>query len=179
MRKICPLSQYCDVKETSKSVIKQHLNIFQKYPVMSLYGYIPALITAVLMAVTMYLVFTILPSIGSARTKGNSGHISLKPSDVILNLSRESAPVKGSRYTEPYESGEVARGSYNNFVRVQYYVIVLLFILFDVDMALLLPWAFQFKTLGLYPFIETIIFILMPMTAVFYAFRKGYMRWIK
>ncbi|MCL4350014.1 MAG: NADH-quinone oxidoreductase subunit A [Candidatus Thermoplasmatota archaeon] len=146
---------------------------------MLLYGYIPALITLVLMAAGMYLVFNILPSISGARTKPKGSHISLKPSDILYNLSRESAPVKGSRYTEPYESGEVARGSYNNFVRVQYYVIILLFILFDVDMALLLPWAFQFKTLGLIPFIETIIFILMPMTAVFYAFRKGYMRWIK
>ena len=87
--------------------------------------------------------------------------------------------MKGSDYTKPYESGEVARGSYKSFVRVQYYVIVLLFILFDVDMALLLPWAFDFKSLGPYAFAETIIFILMPMTVVFYAFRKGYMRWIK
>ncbi|MCL4322836.1 MAG: NADH-quinone oxidoreductase subunit A [Candidatus Thermoplasmatota archaeon] len=146
---------------------------------MLLYGYIPALITLVLLAMAMYLVFTILPSLDKARTKGKSARISFNPSNIISNLSKESSPVKGSAYTKPYESGEVARGSYHAFVRVQYYVIILLFILFDVDMALLLPWAFDFKSLGVYAFIETIIFISMPMSVVYYAFRKGYMRWIK
>ncbi len=146
---------------------------------MLLYGYIPAIITLILLVLAMYLVFTILPALSQARTKADRNKIYLKPSDVIRELAKESSPVKGSNYTEPYESGEVARGSYNNFVRVQYYVIVLLFILFDVDMALLLPWAFDFKALGFYDFMETIIFILMPLTAVLYAFRKGYMRWIK
>ena len=146
---------------------------------MSLYGYIPALITLVLLALAMFLLFTVLPSLDKSRLKPLNSKISFRPDDVIRNLSKEASPVKGSSYTEPYESGEVARGSYQSFVRVQYYVIVLLFILFDIDMALLLPWAFDFKSLGLYPFIETIIFISMPMTVVFYAFRKGYMRWIK
>ena len=146
---------------------------------MSLYGYIPALITLVLLALAMFLLFTVLPSLDKSRLKPLNSKISFRPDDVIRNLSKEASPVKGSSYTEPYESGEVARGSYQSFVRVQYYVIVLLFILFDIDMALLLPWAFDFKSLGLYPFIETIIFISMPMTVVFYAFRKGYMSWIK
>ncbi len=146
---------------------------------MSLYGYIPALITLVLLALAMFLLFTVLPSLDKSRLKPLNSKISFRPDDVIRNLSKEASPVKGSSYTEPYESGEVARGSYQSFVRVQYYVIVLLFILFDIDMALLLPWAFDFKSLGLYPFIETIIFISMPMTVVFYAFKKGYMRWIK
>ncbi len=146
---------------------------------MMLYGYIPALITIVLLALVMYLLFTVLPSLGSARTKKPNAKISFRPDDVLINLSKEASPVKGSHYTEPYESGEVARGSYQSLVRVQYYVIVLLFILFDVDMALLLPWAFDFKGLGLYAFIETLIFICMPLSVVFYAFRKGYMRWIK
>ncbi len=146
---------------------------------MLLYGYIPALITIILLALAMYLVFTILPSLDKGRAKGPAAKISFKPSDIISNLSKESSPLKGSVYTKPYESGEVARGSYRSFVRVQYYVIVLLFILFDVDMALLLPWAYDFKSLCVYAFIETIIFISMPMSVVFYAFRKGYMRWIK
>jgi NADH-quinone oxidoreductase subunit A len=146
---------------------------------MLLYGYIPAIITLILLVLAMYLVFTILPALSQARTKSDMKKISLSPSEILKDLSKEASPVKGSAYTAPYESGEVARGSYNNFVRVQYYVIVLLFVLFDVDMALLLPWAFDFKSLGFYDFMETIVFILMPLTAVYYAFRKGYMRWLK
>ncbi|MHB8361093.1 MAG: NADH-quinone oxidoreductase subunit A [Thermoplasmataceae archaeon] len=145
---------------------------------MLLYGYIPLLITFILMALGMFLIFTMLPTLANSRA--NRGKkLSFKPSDIIVNLSKESAPVKGSSYTETYESGEIARGTYTSFVRVQYFFIILLFILFDVDMALLVPWAFDFKLLGVYPFIETIIFILMPMFAVFYGYKKGYMRWIK
>ncbi|MHB8371211.1 MAG: NADH-quinone oxidoreductase subunit A [Thermoplasmataceae archaeon] len=130
------------------------------------------------MALGMFLIFTMLPTLANSRA--NRGKkLSFKPSDIIVNLSKESAPVKGSSYTETYESGEIARGTYTSFVRVQYFFIILLFILFDVDMALLVPWAFDFKLLGVYPFIETIIFILMPMFAVFYGYKKGYMRWIK
>ena len=145
---------------------------------MLLYGYIPLFITFILMAIGVFLIFTLLPTLSESRA--NRGKkLSFKPSDIIKNLSRESSPVSDSSYTETYESGEVSRGSYNSFVRVQYYFIILLFILFDVDMALLVPWAFDFKNLGVYPFIETIIFILMPMFAVFYGYKKGYMRWIK
>ena len=129
---------------------------------MLLYGYIPLFITFILMAIGMFLIFTMLPTLSESRA--NRGKkLSFRPSDIITNLSKESSPVSGSSYTETYESGEVSRGSYNSFVRVQYYFIILLFILFDVDMALLVPWAFDFKTLGVYPFVETIIFILMPM----------------
>ncbi|MGP6219658.1 NADH-quinone oxidoreductase subunit A [Caldiplasma sukawensis] len=146
---------------------------------MSLYGYIPPLIALVLLALGMFLLFTVLPSLSHSRLKKGPFRPELKVSDVIKNLSREGSPDPNSRYTEPYESGEVARGEYNGLVRVQYYVIVLLFILFDVDMALLIPWAYDFKNLGLFPFIETIIFILMPIFSVYYAFRKGYMRWLR
>jgi len=46
-------------------------------------------------------------------------------------------------------------------------------------MLLLLPWAFDFYALGVIPFMETIVFLAMPLFAVFYAYKKGYMRWMK
>ena len=99
---------------------------------MLLYGYIPLFITFILMAIGMFLIFTLLPTLSESRA--NRGKkLSFKPSDIIKNLSRESSPVSDSSYTETYESGEVSRGSYNSFVRVQYYFVILLFILFDVD----------------------------------------------
>ena len=91
---------------------------------MLLYGYIPLLITFILMGLGMFLIFTMLPTLSNSRA--NRGKkLSFKPSDIIKNLSMESSPDKNSSYTETYESGEVARGSYNSFVRVQYYFIIL------------------------------------------------------
>lgn len=144
-----------------------------------LYGYIPLLITLVLLVVGLLGAFSILPSIGASRQKPKK-KISFKIKDVIENLANEGSPsVSDSSYLQPYESGEVARGEIGKFVKVQYYVVLLLFIIFDVDMVLLLPWAFHFKSLGIVPFIETLVFISMPLFAVYYAFKEGYMRWMK
>jgi NADH dehydrogenase subunit A (EC 1.6.5.3) len=106
--------------------------------------------------------------------------LSFNPFDILTNLVKsENPPVKSTRYLEPYESGEVSRGEIGKFVHVQYYVIILLFVLFDVDLALLFPWAFDFKSLGLLPFINTLIFLAMPLFVVYYAFKEGHMRWMK
>lgn len=142
-------------------------------------GYIALLTTLVLMVLSLYGIFAILPSISRKRYEPQ-GKLSFKVQDVLRNLVNEgNPPVKDTKYLEPYESGEVARGDFGKFVNVQYYIVILLFALFDVDMALLIPWAFNFKALGLLPFIETLIFLSMPMFAVFYAMKEGYMRWLK
>ncbi len=142
-------------------------------------GYLPIAIILILLILAMPLVFSILPSISEGRYKKKTG-ISLKISDIISNMANSPSPnVKDQRYLEPYESGEVARGKFGSYVNIQYYVIVLLFVVFDVDMVLLFPWAFNFYNLGWYPFVETIVFMLMPLFAVLYAFKQGHMRWIR
>ena len=142
-------------------------------------GYIPLLITLILLILGLVATFMVLPSIAMNRYEPKK-KISFRMKDIISNVVKEGTPpVKNTSYLAPYESGEVARGEVGKFVTVQYYVVVLLFVLFDVDMILLLPWAFNFKTLGLVPFLETLIFLAMPLFAVFYAFKEGYMRWMK
>lgn len=142
-------------------------------------GYIALLTTLVLMVLSLYAIFIILPSLSKKRYDPE-GKISFKMEDVLRNAVYENnPPVKDTRYLEPYESGEVARGEIGKFVNVQYYIVILLFALFDVDMALLLPWAFDFKYLGIIPFIETLLFLSMPVFAVFYAMKEGYLRWLR
>lgn len=142
-------------------------------------GYIALLTTLVLMVISLYAIFMILPSLSKKRYDPN-GKISFKMQDVLQNVVNEAnPPVKDTRYLEPYESGEVSKGDFGKFVNVQYYIVILLFVLFDVDMALLLPWAFDFKYLGIVPFAETLLFLSMPVFAVFYAMREGYLRWLK
>ncbi len=142
-------------------------------------GYIPLLITLVLMVLGMIGLYSILPTLGESRFRRDK-KFSLKPDEIVRNLVLErSPPAKDGAYLDPYETGEVSRGDIGKFVTVQYYVIVLLFILFDVDMVLLFPWAFDFKALGLVPFLETLLFLAMPLFVVYYAFKEGYMRWQK
>jgi NADH dehydrogenase subunit A (EC 1.6.5.3) len=144
-----------------------------------LYGYLPIAIILILLILAMFATFMVLPSISEGRYKKGKG-ISLKPKDILETAGNASSPkVSDSSYMEPYESGEISRGSFGSFINIQYYVILLLFVVFDVDMVLLFPWAFDFYKLGLLSFIETVIFLLMPLFVVYYAFKEGHMRWIK
>lgn len=142
-------------------------------------GYLPLAIVLILMIIGIAMGFAVLPSIG-ARRYDPDAKLSLKFKDILKNLTNStSPPVKDRRYLDSYESGEVSKGDFGSYINIQYYVIILLFVVFDVDMILLFPWAANFYNLGLTAFIETIVFLLMPLFAVYYAFREGYMRWLK
>lgn len=142
-------------------------------------GYFPLAIVLILMMIAIAVAFAALPSIG-ARRYDPDGKLSLRFKDILKNLTNsESPPVEDRRYLEPYESGEVSRGEFGSYINIQYYVIILLFVVFDVDMILLFPWAANFYALGFGAFIETIVFLLMPLFAVYFAFKEGYMRWLK
>ncbi|WP_337860076.1 NADH-quinone oxidoreductase subunit A [Ferroplasma sp.] len=142
-----------------------------------LQGYASIVITIILLVLALSLVFKILPTVGDNRNK--KGGIKFSINNIVRNIDIENNPPGDDSYREPYESGEVAVEYEEGHITVQYYVIIFLFILFDIDMLLLLPWAFDFYALGITPFIETIIFLAMPLFAVFYAYKKGYMRWMK
>ena len=142
-------------------------------------GYIPLALVFLIMGVGVALTLSIIPSINASRYNPGK-RPSLRPSSILKNLAYEAEPpVSDTTYLEPYESGEKSRGEFGSYVNVQYYVIVLLFVLFDVDIVLLFPWAYNFYNLGFYPFVETLIFFSMPLFAVLYAYRHGHMRWIK
>lgn len=60
---------------------------------------------------------------------------------------------------------------------VRYYVIAMLFVIFDIEVIFLYPWAITFKQLGLIGFIEMMIFIGLFVVAYVYAWRKGALEW--
>jgi NADH-quinone oxidoreductase subunit A len=140
-------------------------------------GYVSLMITIILLILALYLLFKILPTVSSNRNK--TGGIKFSRKNISRNIAIENNPPGDDSYREPYESGEVAKEYEEGHITVQYYVIIFLFILFDIDMLLLFPWAFDFYALGVFPFIETLVFLAMPLFAVFYAYKKGYMRWMK
>ena len=141
-------------------------------------GYASIVITIIIMVLALYLLFKILPTVGANRYK--KGGIKFSRKEISKNISlQDHPPASDDSYLQPYESGEVAVEYEEGHITVQYYVIIFLFILFDIDMLLLFPWAFDFYVLGALPFFETIVFLAMPLFAVFYAYKKGYMRWMK
>jgi len=64
-----------------------------------------------------------------------------------------------------------------NTISVQFYLIALLFILFDVEIIFMFPWAIDFKLLGWFGFVEMIMFILLLAIGFVYAWKKGALEW--
>ena len=64
-----------------------------------------------------------------------------------------------------------------NSVSVQFYLMALLFILFDIEIIFMFPWAIDFKVLGWIVFVEMILFILLLTIGFVYAWKKGALEW--
>lgn len=75
-----------------------------------------------------------------------------------------------------YECGPEATKQPNR-ISVQFYLIALLFILFDVEIIFMFPWAIDFKILGYFGFTEMIMFILLLALGFIYAWKKGALEW--
>ena len=100
---------------------------------------------------------------------------------VALLLARMLRPA-GKDATDkyiPYECGEVPEGSAWIRFNIRFYVCALIFIIFDVEIIFLLPWAVVFKTLGPFAFIEGIIFIGILLIGLAYVWRKGDLAWVR
>ncbi|MFC1729436.1 NADH-quinone oxidoreductase subunit A [candidate division KSB1 bacterium] len=78
-----------------------------------------------------------------------------------------------------YECGEDPVGDswirFNN----RFYIIALIFIIFDIEVVFLFPWAIVFKRLGMFAFIEMMVFIAILMVGFAYVWAKGDLEWVK
>ncbi|ACV62089.1 NADH-ubiquinone/plastoquinone oxidoreductase chain 3 [Desulfofarcimen acetoxidans DSM 771] len=86
---------------------------------------------------------------------------------------RRKNPVK----FEPYECGVKTIGSSWVQFKVQYFVYALLFVIFDVETIYLYPWAVKFQSLGMFAFVEMIIFIFILVLGLWYAWKEGALEW--
>jgi NADH-quinone oxidoreductase subunit A len=79
--------------------------------------------------------------------------------------------------SSPYECGmELIGGRWMQF-NFRYYTFALLFVIFDVETVFLYPWAVQFKQLGLFAFIEMLVFVLILLVGWAYAWRYKALEW--
>jgi NADH-quinone oxidoreductase subunit A len=78
----------------------------------------------------------------------------------------------------PYESGMPPIGDAQQRYTVRYYIIAMLFVVFDIEAVFFYPWAVAFNAIGWYGLIEMVLFIVLLLVAYAYAWRKGALDWV-
>ena len=86
---------------------------------------------------------------------------------------------KGGDKLEIYECGELPEGSAWVQFNIRFYIIALIFIIFDVEVVFLFPWAVVFKDIGLLAFVEVMIFLSILIVGFIYVWMKGDLDWVK
>jgi len=99
---------------------------------------------------------------------------------VTIGIARLLVGVrpKPAGKLDAYESGEIPIGDVNLRFNVNYYIFALLFLLFDVEAALLFPWAVAYDKLGWLGFFEAVVFIVILAMGLVYAWRRGVLKWV-
>jgi NADH-quinone oxidoreductase subunit A len=87
--------------------------------------------------------------------------------------ARRPTKIKAS----PYESGMPPLGGARERFSVKFYLIAMLFIVFDIEVVFLIPWGVQFRKLGLTGFVAMAIFILVLEVGHAYAWKRGALEW--
>lgn len=96
---------------------------------------------------------------------------------VIAPLVRASKPTKVK--LEPYECGNEATSfAFDHRFSVRYFLIAVLFIVFDVETIFLFPWAIRFKQLGWFGAVEMGVFIAILLVGYFYAWKRKVLSWV-
>jgi NADH-quinone oxidoreductase subunit A len=101
----------------------------------------------------------------------------LLPAAALL-IPRILAPRKPNPLkSQTYECGIETVGNTWVQFRVQYYIFALVFLIFDVETVFLFPWAAAFDQLVLFGVLEGVLFILILVAGLVYAWRKGVLEW--
>ncbi len=98
---------------------------------------------------------------------------------TVLVLARLISPSRrSSTKAQNYETGETTVTDPWRPFPVRYYVFALLFLIFDVEAAFLYPWAVIYRELGVYGFVEMVIFVSILGVGLIYAWKKGALKWV-
>ncbi|NWF80307.1 MAG: NADH-quinone oxidoreductase subunit A [Chloroflexi bacterium] len=87
---------------------------------------------------------------------------------------KRPTPIKQATY----ECGLEVIGDIRVQFKVQYYLYALAFVIFDIEVVFLYPWAVAFNQLGLYGFTAAVVFLLMLTAGLVYEWRKGALEWV-
>lgn len=85
---------------------------------------------------------------------------------------------RGLTNRDPYECGnEVESAAHDRRISIRYYLIAVLFVVFDVETVFLFPWAVMFDQLALFGFIEMVVFLAILIVGYVYVWRRGALNW--
>ena len=101
---------------------------------------------------------------------------------IVASAAKKRAQAKGKPGADkyiPYECGEVPEGSAWIRFNIRFYVVALIYIIFDVEIIFLLPWAVVFKKLGAFAFVEGLIFIGILVVGLAYVWKKDDLEWVR
>jgi NADH-quinone oxidoreductase subunit A len=91
----------------------------------------------------------------------------------LLLSNRRPTPIKGV----PYESGMPPLGSARERFSVKFYLVAMLFIVFDLETVFMIPWAQAFRRLGVFGLVEMAVFILILAVGYVYVWKRGAFEW--
>ena len=95
---------------------------------------------------------------------------------LVAKLVRPSAPSKVK--LEAYECGIPAEGDTRGRYSIRFYLVAILFVIFDVETIFLLPWAIQYEMLGLFGFVEMMVFLAILIVGYVWILRQGALKWV-
>jgi NADH-quinone oxidoreductase subunit A len=77
----------------------------------------------------------------------------------------------------PYESGIVPTGDARRRFSVKFYLVAMLFIVFDIEAIFLYPWVVVYRELKMFAFVEMLVFVVLILSGFFYIWKKGALDW--
>ena len=96
---------------------------------------------------------------------------------LVTHLVTGSKRRHGLVKDEAFESGLPVVGDARTPISIKYFLTAILFVLFDVEIIFLYPWAVNFRELGMRGFIEMIVFMALLLAGFFYIIKKGVLDW--
>jgi NADH-quinone oxidoreductase subunit A len=104
--------------------------------------------------------------------------IAMAVATLMLGLSYLLGKKVRNRVKDtPYESGIVPTGDARQRFSVKFYLVGMLFILFDIEAIFLYPWAVVYRQLKMFAFVEMLIFIVLILCGFFFIWKKGALDW--
>ncbi len=97
---------------------------------------------------------------------------------MVMGLTHWMGPKHKSKIKlDSFECGIESQGNARMPFSIKYFLVAILFVLFDVEVIFMYPWAVNFKELGMFGFIEMLLFISFLLVGFYYIIKKGALKW--
>jgi NADH-quinone oxidoreductase subunit A len=97
---------------------------------------------------------------------------------AVMFITHKLGPQRKSKIkTDTFECGIEVQGNARIPFSIKYFLVAILFVLFDVEVIFMYPWAVNFKHLGLQGFLEMLTFVFFLLVGFYYILKKGALKW--